>query len=705
MRRGLKRPSEADVASDAGSVKSRSVRLPLPDNVDETPDHEINFFGNCDSPIEIDDNLSIAPDPPECPERDVHDERPIHEESASAIPSSLLSEADNKNLQAMVTHACLSTKPAFKFQMPWERKGLSLIFNRDRKKLVPMPVMSPIDVDSISKSASSTRLQAHGRVVRGIFSEVINFGRTDASEKDLEDSAMRKSLEKWYRIFATGREAWPRGFDLSEAIRNHQLDEMKWVFGNRSAGTILRRGTSMLQFIKWYRTRFFALCPFPITADAVEDYVQAMIDEGKPASNLRGFVESLNFCRYVVGMELGFETGCVISPKVQRLIEVCDSRRKEKTQARVLTVKEVEFLELCLSNECLDLTDRVACGCMLFCLFSRSRWSDIRKIYGFMSDIVEKDGRISGYLECRTRSHKTARLVAKGGLSKPLVAPVWGVTSPPWGLSFTRVCRLAGRPIESLDQEPLLSAPCTDGSWSARSVTTKEAGKWIRNLLRSMDKDSAFTTIHTLKATALSWCCKFGLDPDTRAILGHHSTGKSSAECYGRDNLAKPLRDLERVLQQIRTKAFSPDATRSGMIGSSLIADPRNSFEMPLDTSESKQRKASEDSSSDSSSSSKDDSDKESSTDADDNFDPVAAPRNWGPDLVMYRNIKSQIVHVVAVGETDSFSCGVRISDDYEKVSESPFLDFRKCKRCAASKPIKTIGQLTAGLRKLRTEK
>ena len=64
------------------------------------------------------------------------------------------------------------------------------------------------------------------------------------------------------------------------------------------------------------------------------------------------------------------------------------------------------------------------------------------------------------------------------------------------------------------------------------------------------------------------------LIPDARLILGHHKTGKSSAECYGRDNLAKPLRDFDLVLQPIRTKAFVPDSTRSGMIQHPEIGRP-----------------------------------------------------------------------------------------------------------------------------------
>ena len=101
--------------------------------------------------------------------------------------------------------------------------------------------------------------------------------------------------------------------------------------------------------------------------------------------------------------------------------------------------------------------------------------------------------------------------------------------------------------------------------WSERAVTTSEAGKWLRHILSRMNCASSYSTAHTLKGTPLSWCAKFGLDPDTRLVLGHHSTGKISAECYGRDNLAKPLCEFDVVLQQIRTKACLPDATRSGM--------------------------------------------------------------------------------------------------------------------------------------------
>ena len=188
---------------------------------------------------------------------------------------------------------------------------------------------------------------------------------------------------------------------------------------------------------------------------------------------------------------------------------MCDALKPEKQQARVLTVAEVEFLESCLTNEKMSLTDRVACGVMLFCLYSRSRWSDVKRIYGFVQDVKESEGKISGYLECRTRSHKTSRLVAKSGLAMPLVAPVWGVGNLPWGLIFIKLCQSSNRPVESLSNEPMLNAPTPDGSWSGRSVTTTEAGKWLRKILAGMKGDAIFTTIHALKATPLSWCAKW----------------------------------------------------------------------------------------------------------------------------------------------------------------------------------------------------
>ena len=155
--------------------------------------------------------------------------------------------------------------------------------------------------------------------------------------------------------------------------------------------------------------------------------------------------------------------------------ELANARRKEKRQARVLSVQEVCALESFLSHEKNTIVDRFAAGCFLFALFSRSRWSDLRCIYGYAADILEIEGKITGYLEYKTRRHKTARLGQKQGLPMPLVAPVWGVGKTAWVLEFIKVSKLAERPLDTLHNVPLLPAPTEDGRtgrpahWKLRS--------------------------------------------------------------------------------------------------------------------------------------------------------------------------------------------------------------------------------------------
>ena len=125
--------------------------------------------------------------------------------------------------------------------------------------------------------------------------------------------------------------------------------------------------------------------------------------------------------------------------------------------------------------------------------------------------------------------------------------------------------------------------------------------------------------------------------------------------------------------------------------------DPLEKIAVP----EEQKEVSSDDSSSEDSS---DDPDSSDSVEAD-AFDTVAAPSSWDPDTVMYRNKKSKIVHVVAVGGAQTFSCGIRIGEDFEKISESQFLELRKCMRCAQARPLKTAGQLASALEKLHRER
>ena len=170
-----------------------------------------------------------------------------------------------------------------------------------------------------------------------------------------------------------------------------------------------------------------------------------------------------------------------------------------------------------------------------------------------------------------------------------------------------------------------------------------------------MDCEPEMTTIHCLKSTALSWAGKAALNAKMRQVLGHHSTGKHSHEIYNRDLLAEPIRQLELILQRIRTGSFLPDASRSGMITEATAGDPSKDFRLEEDDSESSES-SSTDSSSEAATLHSDEYPK-------DVFDPVLEKDVWNPDFHMYKHIRTHVVHLLADGTTSgTFSCGLRSS-------------------------------------------
>ena len=108
------------------------------------------------------------------------------------------------------------------------------------------------------------------------------------------------------------------------------------------------------------------------------------------------------------------------------------------------------------------------------------------------------------------------------------------------------------------------------GNWGESHMSTKDMGDILRSFVERFAPDfrDVRFTAHSLKATALSWCAKFGIELGIRRLLGSHKKkGDKSALNYSRDALSAPLRDLDRVMAAIRCGAFRPDLGRSGMLG------------------------------------------------------------------------------------------------------------------------------------------
>lgn len=286
----------------------------------------------------------------------------------------------------------------------------------------------------------------------------------------------------------------------------------------------------------------------------------------------------------------------------------------------------------------------------------------------FDLDVALSIGKLVGFLGFSTFPHKTASQVAKHGLPMPLVAPIWGVCSPPWAMTWKRVAEAVKLCFAGHSKGPLLPAPGKDGGWTGRS-TPDEASKWLGELLKLCSSELEKVSSHSLKATTLSWMAKAGSDEHHRTIPGHHSTGKKSLEIYSRDLLSAPLRALEDVLRQVRVGSLRPDLTRSGHIQEATGHDCKESENGHRGHPTADEANGVSSSSSASSSSS---CSAEGHWTSRGSADPCALQSAWGTHT-MYQHDTSKIVHVEADSELKFFKCGVKATSEHRIIESTAF--------------------------------
>ena len=197
-------------------------------------------------------------------------------------------------------------------------------------------------------------------------------------------------------------------------------------------------------------------------------------NQAKPGA-VDAFTEAVKFAIHVVGISCQGEPSKIFSPWSIGFRGLMQCKKRERVPAKVLQVDQVKHIESLLDEPDVDIKDRYACGAFLFCIFSRSRISDIRDVFGFLVDTVEVGGELKGFIECRARSHKTAKQASVQGVAMPLVAPVNGVSALPWGPKFVRVAETAGLPLTSCRRGPLLPMPLEHEGWGSRAISSRMA--------------------------------------------------------------------------------------------------------------------------------------------------------------------------------------------------------------------------------------
>ena len=627
--------------------------------------------------------------------------------------------------------------------LPWETAGMNLIFREEDPVDVMLaslpshvPVPAPhVQPEELVKEPPAKRMKTYpesGECFRGAIAV-----RGYDNDDDKVEGVWRRALEKWLVVVTECPSASLIGDRVSRMSTTEAAETLRELFGRKSAATVLKRGSALVAFIAWCRKFFRDEEPMPFRTLHMEGYLRHLKKGNRPASAFTSFQEAVNFATHVVGVSVavtskGQQQGdSVWSPWCNGIIGQALQGKAERKQATVLSVHQVAALEYMLQDESLSAFDRYACGALLFGIFSRSRVSDLRKTYSWYLDFDQLGDGGDGFIECRTRDHKTANLVLQSGVSMPLVAPALGVTSASWAVRWAKVAEEVGLGFSGDRKGPVLPAPDQRGGWTKRSVEAGEVTKWLHALLaRSGNAASPGTTSHTVKSTVLSWCAKYGMARHPRLQLGHHTSGDGSLDTYGRDTLAPALLQLTSMLDSIRRGMFLPDLTRSGRFRKRTSIKVESSDEeavtaedlgevedvhsssgatgsflrVEADRGTGDQPEASLDSDSSSSEDSSSEAGHEDAWVVGEDFrNPESKPATWKPDTVMYRHVRTGVVHIMAAGSSEEiFTCGRLLTKDHVEVADVPFLELRKCKQCEAGKPVRDIGGLTAAINQLR---
>ena len=117
---------------------------------------------------------------------------------------------------------------------------------------------------------------------------------------------------------------------------------------------------------------------------------------------------------------------------------------------------------------------------------------------------------------------------------------------------------------------PTLPQVLSNGSFGTEAMTASEGTIWIKDLLQSYGSridPSRKITSHSLKATILSWAAKRPLRKSVRRALGHHlDSSDTSVATYSRDFLYSALVSLDKLLEEVKSGKFDPDASRADRV-------------------------------------------------------------------------------------------------------------------------------------------
>ena len=575
----------------------------------------------------------------------------------------------------------VSSNKAATFKQPWEhsmstpwdvckRFKAGEIFGKG-----PMPpIPKPITVSEFQKEFNPCGINAFkdaGLVLKSksdekLWSEKLSWERKAAYKK------WTTVILKEVGAFDIARKLFG-GSKLLSSARQGLTESIMDSLGTKATSTLHARVGPLLHFINHHEgnQKFF----FPMDEQGTYEYMKSC--EHRAPSFLRSFLLSVSFARHHFGLHGAAEV--LESRRIQGCDQIHFSAKRKLVQRPPLTKEQIMKLEEIVHNPERTSMDRLASGFFLTLTYGRLRFSDGQQVTISKLDMPNPD---QGFLEGHAERTKTGLSLEKKTRLLPIAVPTISLLPRPWipvWLDLRKKC--LGDNLSSKSY-PLLPSPAANGTWTRMPLSVTAGSQWLRSLLGETVRDGEVQVgTHSCKASMLSWCAKHGINPSHRRILGYHCAGRDkSLLTYSRDGAAEPLRQLCKVISDVKTGSFLPDCTRSGRF--------------PLGANNEQADMGDSDLGEDSSESSSEDSADES--EPDDEIDELACKRvvgSWDPeggmvfsdDVKFARHRVSRCIHVFEDEGGTHLRCGRRLASTYVILLEKPAFMHPLCNTCFKS--------------------
>ena len=335
------------------------------------------------------------------------------------------------------------------------------------------------------------------------------------------------------------------------------MQALSGAFATKATATLVKRTSSFWNYAKWTAGDYTSSC-LHSTEKMVYSYVCYLRDSNHAATGASHFLESVRFFEAHLKFTM-FKVATVLSPRVVGAAHVQYLTKRKLKQAPNLPLEAVKRLE----DECLhsdSVVHAVVAGALLFCIFSRARWSDISMIEH--CNIVEHQEVV--LIEAETARHKTSRSKEAQTRLLPFTAIGTFCDDESWAKRF-----LQARSQSGLGYEDLLVPSFDDrfARWTQIPMSSAEATCFLREILeqgRGAEWAMKYSS-HSCKATLLTWA---GMTPlfgrDERTQLGHHVEPNTRSQLtYSRDAQILLQLKVMKLINMLKDGSLDPDASRA----------------------------------------------------------------------------------------------------------------------------------------------